>query len=229
MKLKDPLQSFSVHKKSSSTITSLFKRNKEIDADPMKKFIRELYSDLEMVYVGHLCLSWEFLHWEYEKALKIWENDQYGFRRFNEVAGEFQQFQVLLQRFIENEPFQCPRVENYARNRCAMKNLLQVPVIRGENFKSNVNLSRSTIHTFTQSRVLVVLGSRSDDLFFFFEVTYKFKMYDLDPLTIDVFDCVNAWITYCNDSKYKSSENFLRFGSIFFELCRGPYRVLYIC
>lgn len=141
MKLKDPLQSFSIHKKSSSTITNLFRRNKEIDADPMKKLIRELYSDLEMVYVGHLCLSWEFLHWEYEKALKIWENDQYGFRRFNEVAGEFQQFQVLLQRFIENEPFQkSPRVENYARNRCAMKNLLQVPVIRGENFKSNVNL-----------------------------------------------------------------------------------------
>ncbi|KAL5095920.1 hypothetical protein RYX36_000247 [Vicia faba] len=134
MKLKDPLQSFSIHKKS-STITSLFRRNKEIDADPMKKFIRELYSDLEMVYVGHLCLSWEFLHWEYEKALKIWENDQYGFRRFNEVAGEFQQFQVLLQRFIENEPFQCPRVENYARNRCSMKNLLQVPVIREDKGK----------------------------------------------------------------------------------------------
>ncbi|CAL5191215.1 unnamed protein product [Lathyrus oleraceus] len=145
MKLKDPLQSFSVHKKSSSTITSLFKRNKEIDADPMKKFIRELYSDLEMVYVGHLCLSWEFLHWEYEKALKIWENDQYGFRRFNEVAGEFQQFQVLLQRFIENEPFQCPRVENYARNRCAMKNLLQVPVIREDKGKDKKKLRKKEV------------------------------------------------------------------------------------
>lgn len=88
-----------------------------------------------MVYVGQLCLSWEFLQWEYEKALKLWESDQYGLRRFNEVAGEFQQFQVLLQRFIENEPFQGPRVENYARNRCAMRNLLQVPVIRGENLK----------------------------------------------------------------------------------------------
>lgn len=106
----------------------------------MNKFVRELYNDLEMVYVGQLCLSWEFLQWEYEKALKIWESDQYGLLRFNEVAGEFQQFQVLLQRFIENEPFQGPRVENYARNRCAMRSLLQVPVIRGENFKSNVNL-----------------------------------------------------------------------------------------
>ncbi|CAJ2668972.1 unnamed protein product [Trifolium pratense] len=136
MKSKDPLKSFSIHKKTSSSITCIlprginFFRPKNIDADPMEKFMRELYSDLEMVYVGHLCLSWEFLHWEYEKALKIWESDQYGLRRFNEVAGEFQQFQVLLQRFIENEPFQGPRVENYAKNRCAMRNLLQVPVIK---------------------------------------------------------------------------------------------------
>ncbi|XP_027188083.1 uncharacterized protein [Cicer arietinum] len=134
---KDPLQSFSSHKKASSSITyilprgfSFFRRKNNVEADPMKKFIRELYCDLEMVYVGQLCLSWEFLHWEYEKALKIWESDQYGLLRFNEVAGEFQQFQVLLQRFIENEPYQCPRVENYAKNRCAMRNLLQVPVIR---------------------------------------------------------------------------------------------------
>lgn len=100
----------------------------------MEKFIREFYSDLELVYVGQLCLSWEFLQWEYEKALEFWESDRYGLKRYNEVAGEFQQFQVLLQRFIENETFQGPRVENYARNRFVMCNLLQVPVIRGENF-----------------------------------------------------------------------------------------------
>lgn len=138
---KDPLQSFSTRKNISPAFTSILprgfrlSRRKHAEPDPMKKFIRELYSDLEMVYVGQLCLSWEFLQWEYEKALKLWESDQYGLLRFNEVAGEFQQFQVLLQRFIENEPFQGPRVENYARNRCAMRNLLQVPVIREDNAK----------------------------------------------------------------------------------------------
>ena len=101
----------------------------------MVKFVRELQGDLEMVYVGQLCLSWEFLQWQYEKAFEIWESDPHGFRQYNEVAGEFQQFQVLLQRFIENEPFQGPRVENYVKNRCVMRNLLQVPVIRGENLK----------------------------------------------------------------------------------------------
>ncbi|CAJ1828983.1 unnamed protein product [Sphenostylis stenocarpa] len=146
---KDPLQSFSTRKNPSPAFTNILprgfrlSRRKQTEADPMKKFMRELYSDLEMVYVGQLCLSWEFLQWEYEKALKLWESDQYGLLRFNEVAGEFQQFQVLLQRFIENEPFlHGPRVENYARNRCAMRNLLQVPVIREDNAKEKRKFSK---------------------------------------------------------------------------------------
>ncbi|KAJ1419612.1 hypothetical protein SESBI_14942 [Sesbania bispinosa] len=145
---KDPLKSFSSHKNTSPAITCIlprgfrFYRRKSVEADPMKKFIRELYCDLETVYVGQLCLSWEFLQWEYQKALNLWESDQDGLRRFNEVAGEFQQFQVLLQRFIENEPFQGPRVENYARNRCAMRNLLQVPVIREDNAKDKRKLRK---------------------------------------------------------------------------------------
>ena len=98
----------------------------------MTKFVTELHSDLEVVYVGQMCLSWEILHWQYEKALELWESDPYGLV-YNEVAGEFQQFQVILQRFIENELFQGPRVENYVKNRCVMRNFLQVPVIRGEN------------------------------------------------------------------------------------------------
>ncbi|KAG8501595.1 hypothetical protein CXB51_003928 [Gossypium anomalum] len=107
------------------------RRRKTSDSDPMSKFINELHGDLEMVYVGQLCLSWEILHWQYEKAIGIWESDPYCMRRYNEVAGEFQQFQVLIQRFIENEPFEGPRVRNYIKNRCVLRNLLQVPVIRG--------------------------------------------------------------------------------------------------
>ncbi|KAE8672515.1 myb family transcription factor family protein [Hibiscus syriacus] len=88
-----------------------------------------------MVYVGQLCLSWEILHWQYEKAIEIWETDRYGLRTFNEVASEFQQFQVLMQRFIENESFEGPRVQNYVKNRCVLRNLLQVPVIREDSMK----------------------------------------------------------------------------------------------
>ncbi|XVF60528.1 hypothetical protein PTKIN_Ptkin08bG0054700 [Pterospermum kingtungense] len=139
---KDPLQSISSHKPASlPAITSLLYQNlrlgrrKKSDFDPMTKFIKDLQSDLEMVYVGQLCLSWEILHWQYEKATEIWESDPYSIRRYNEVAGEFQQFQVLMQRFIENEPFEGPRLQNYIKNRCVLRNLLQVPVIREDNMK----------------------------------------------------------------------------------------------
>ncbi|XP_019443336.1 PREDICTED: uncharacterized protein LOC109347751 isoform X4 [Lupinus angustifolius] len=138
---REPCQSFSSRKNSTPAIASILPqrfrlgRLKNAEPDPTRKFIRELYNDMEMVYVGQLCLSWEFLHWEYEKALKLWESDQYGLLRFNKVAGEFQQFQVLLQRFMEDEPFQGTRVENYAKNRYVMRNLLQVPVIREDNYK----------------------------------------------------------------------------------------------
>ncbi|KAJ7974413.1 Ribosomal protein L34Ae [Quillaja saponaria] len=140
-----PLQSLSSRKSSASAMTFLFShlyRRKRSETDPMKKFNKVLYSDLEMVYVGQLCLSWEFLHWQYEKALELWESDPCGLKRYNEVAGEFQQFQVLMQRFIENEPFQDPRVENYVKNRCTMGNLLQVPLIREDNQKDKNRLRR---------------------------------------------------------------------------------------
>ncbi|OAY56808.1 uncharacterized protein LOC110607353 isoform X2 [Manihot esculenta] len=138
---KDPLKSISRRKASGPALTSLVSqkfllgKRKKSNSDPMTSFIRELHSDLEMVYVGQMCLSWEILHWQYQKALEIWDLDPYGMRRYNEVAGEFQQFQVLMQRFLENEPFEGPRVQNYVKNRCILRNLLQVPVIREDCIK----------------------------------------------------------------------------------------------
>ncbi|XP_039035535.1 uncharacterized protein LOC120172027 isoform X2 [Hibiscus syriacus] len=134
---KDPLESISPHKSSSSLLHQnlRLRGRKKSDFDPTAKFINELNGDLEMVYVGQLCLSWEILHWQYEKAIEIWETDRYGLRTFNEVASEFQQFQVLMQRFIENESFEGPRVQNYVKNRCVLRNLLQVPVIREDSMK----------------------------------------------------------------------------------------------
>ncbi|XP_060192791.1 uncharacterized protein LOC132622238 isoform X2 [Lycium barbarum] len=102
----------------------------------------ELQSDLEVIYVGQMCLSWEFLHWQYGKALSLWDSDPRGIRTYNEVAGEFQQFQVLLQRFIENEPFQGPRVQYYIKSRYDLRNLLQVPVIREDRMKDKNKAAR---------------------------------------------------------------------------------------
>lgn len=139
MQLKDPLESMSTKKSSVQEIATLLLQNliqhkhKTNQSESTMKFIKELRSDLEVVYVGQMCLSWEILHWQYGKAFDLWDSDPRGIHRFNEVAGEFQQFQVLMQRFIEDERFQGPRMHNYIRNRCVLRNLLQVPVIRGEN------------------------------------------------------------------------------------------------
>ncbi|KAJ8750353.1 hypothetical protein K2173_014268 [Erythroxylum novogranatense] len=137
---KDPFQSISGRKASVrgfSLLSQKFLLSKRRKSDPdlMMNFIRELHGDLETVYVGQMCLSWEILHWQYEKAIELWDSDHHSLRQYNEVAGEFQQFQVLLQRFVENESFEGPRVENYTRKRCSMRNLLQVPVIKEDNAK----------------------------------------------------------------------------------------------
>ncbi|XP_075509513.1 uncharacterized protein LOC142545923 [Primulina tabacum] len=141
LQLKVPLQSTANKKPSVPTLKSLVSQNlwmskhKIHGSDPKKKFIDELEGDVEVVYVGQMCASWEMLYWQYEKALDLWDSDPRGINRYNEVAGEFQQFQVLMQRFTEDEQFQGPRVQNYAKTRCVLRNLLQVPVIRVDNMK----------------------------------------------------------------------------------------------
>ncbi|MCL7034339.1 hypothetical protein MKW94_010458 [Papaver nudicaule] len=139
LQLKDPLQTMSSRKSATPTLTSVlsqsFGLSKRIkpEGESIEKFIKELQGELEVVYVGQLCLSWEYLHWQYLKARELLEADPYEVRRYNEVAGEFQQFQVLIQRFLEDEPFQGPRVQHYIKNRCVLRNLLQVPVVKEDS------------------------------------------------------------------------------------------------
>ncbi|KAJ0817008.1 hypothetical protein HanPI659440_Chr00c09g0721801 [Helianthus annuus] len=87
------------------------------------------YLDLETSYVSHLCLSWEALHCQYTQLACTQSDD----KCYNHSAQQFQQFQVLLHRFIENEPFQPgPRPQIYAHSRISFPKLLQVPNISGQ-------------------------------------------------------------------------------------------------
>lgn len=103
-----------------------------IHADPTLRTIVELNRDLELVYVGQSCLSWEILSWLYIKAKELLQYDSEGNHSYNRAVEEFQQFQVLTQRFVEDEPFQGPRVQNYVKNRCMIRSLLQVPLIKDD-------------------------------------------------------------------------------------------------
>ncbi|KAK9060136.1 hypothetical protein SSX86_020840 [Deinandra increscens subsp. villosa] len=108
---------------------------RRIYADPTLQSITELHKDLEIVYVGQACLSWEILHWQYKKAKELHLYDPHGYQSYNQVAIEFQQFHVLLKRFSEDELFQGPRVQNYTNQRCTNRGLLQVPAIKDDNLK----------------------------------------------------------------------------------------------
>ncbi|KAL6142946.1 hypothetical protein ACLB2K_061221 [Fragaria x ananassa] len=126
---KHSLKLFSSYKSFAPAIKSFLSNLRlcrpKIDCDP-------IHSELEKIYVGQLCLSWEFLQWQYEKALETAPNQIHS---YNEVAEELLQFRVLLQRFVEDEHFQGPRVENYVKSRNAMHKLLQVPEIREDRSK----------------------------------------------------------------------------------------------
>lgn len=88
--------------------------------------------NLEVAYVAQVSLTWEALHCQYmqlnQRILSHPEHcGSYGY-----AAEAFQQFQVLLQRFIENEPFdQGSRVEIYAHSRGLNSKFLQVPNFLG--------------------------------------------------------------------------------------------------
>ncbi|KAL7162900.1 hypothetical protein ACSBR2_043216 [Camellia fascicularis] len=94
------------------------------------------HQDLETAYVAQVCLTWEALHSHYTQLSQKISCQPENSTCYNHSAQQFQQFLVLLQRYIENEPFeQGFRAEIYARSRNSMPKLLQVPNIQGSDKK----------------------------------------------------------------------------------------------
>ncbi|CAA7019543.1 unnamed protein product [Microthlaspi erraticum] len=139
LKLKQPPKPSRNVLKSSHLHQSLwpFKKHKQ-ERNPNERLVKEASRDFETVYVGQLCLSWEMLRWQYNKLLEF-DSHTNACHQYNLVAGEFQLFQVLIQRFVENEPFQnSSRVETYLKNRRHFHNFLQIPLVRDDrSWKSN--------------------------------------------------------------------------------------------
>ncbi|WVZ64944.1 hypothetical protein U9M48_014386 [Paspalum notatum var. saurae] len=158
LQLRGPQQSTSSLKSLSPTVTSILSHNfrpsrRRSPEDPSERFLKELRYDLETVYVGQMCLSWEFLRWQYEQARDLPESDPYHSHQYNQVAGEFQQFQVVVQRFVEDESFKGPRLPNYINNRCVLRSLLQVPVIKEDSLKDRMEDQRKGNYVITSEEL----------------------------------------------------------------------------
>lgn len=117
---------------------TLFERKKPTDISApyfswskmaRKKLLRSLESDFEMVYVAQSCLSWEALHRQYKtvEALACSTNGVFH----HNVAAKFQNFQILLERFMEDERCEGKRFWSYVKGRFSLNSLLQVPELSG--------------------------------------------------------------------------------------------------
>ncbi|XP_010263215.1 PREDICTED: uncharacterized protein LOC104601547 [Nelumbo nucifera] len=124
----------STPRKLTSALRNLsFKKREEPqdDSDHLQQKQENPLQDLETAYVAQICLTWEALHCQYTQLSQKVSSQPESSTSYTHAAQQFQQFQVLLQRYIENEPFdQGNRVEIYIRTRNSLPKLLQVPSIQ---------------------------------------------------------------------------------------------------
>ncbi|XP_021739095.1 uncharacterized protein LOC110705517 isoform X2 [Chenopodium quinoa] len=126
----ESLKSFQVEPRSISQriVHKLGNKKKPSSGDEIYK--NNPYNELEVAYVAQICLTWEALNWNYVtfKRKLVLKTDLVDPGCPAYIAQQFQQFQVLLQRYNENEPYQRgKRPEIYARMRGHAPKLLQVP------------------------------------------------------------------------------------------------------
>ncbi|XP_010539999.1 PREDICTED: uncharacterized protein LOC104813903 [Tarenaya hassleriana] len=90
------------------------------------------YVELESAYVAQICLTWEALSWNYtnfeHKRTRSRPDRDFDVGCPAGIADQFRRFHILLQRYIENEPYEHGRrPEILARLRKLAPKLLLVP------------------------------------------------------------------------------------------------------
>lgn len=118
----------------------------------------DLHQDLETAYIAQMCLAWEALNCQYTQLTRKIMCYNENSTCYNHSAQQFQQFQVLLQRYIENEPFaKGLRPEIFARMRNSLPKLLHVPLIQGS--EQNLAAEGSDIHVFAMDLIKIIENS----------------------------------------------------------------------
>lgn len=160
--------------------------------DPMRK----LQQDLENIYVGQTCLSWEALHWQYSKFREMTLCGSAEDLFYDRVADQFQQFQVLLQRFLENDQFEGPRILNYVRSRCIWSSLLQVPFVKG-SMKEAGTEEGTEANTITADQLV---GIMEESIMTFWDFVKADKHKNLVQHQMLNFLCITQEVEDPNDS-----------------------------
>ncbi|XP_010524333.1 PREDICTED: uncharacterized protein LOC104802424 isoform X2 [Tarenaya hassleriana] len=105
------------------------------DKTAEKRLRESVERDLELVYVAQSCLSWEALRHQYMKIREMAESADSGGGFSSDLCGDLQRFQVLLERFLEDE--RCDRrrrrrrVMRFVQRRFELMSFFQVPKISG--------------------------------------------------------------------------------------------------
>ncbi|XP_023641614.1 uncharacterized protein LOC17891335 isoform X2 [Capsella rubella] len=99
-----------------------------------KRLKQSIKRDLELVYVAQSCLSWEALLNQYITVRDhLKPADSRGGLYEDDISRDFQNFQVLLERFLEDESCQGKRVLSFVQRRVELMSFFQVPRLSGYN------------------------------------------------------------------------------------------------
>ncbi|KAF3608645.1 hypothetical protein DY000_02051724 [Brassica cretica] len=97
-----------------------------------KRLKQSIEKDLELVYVAQSCLSWEALQHQYLIVRdRMKASDSKGGSYEDNISKEFQKFQVLLERFLEDERCEGKRVLRFVQRRFELMSFFQVPRLSG--------------------------------------------------------------------------------------------------
>ncbi|XP_010463564.1 PREDICTED: uncharacterized protein LOC104744243 isoform X1 [Camelina sativa] len=98
-----------------------------------KRLKQSIEKDLELVYVAQSCLSWEALQHQYITVRNSSKPADSRGELHDVISREFQNFQVLLERFLEDERCQGKRVLSFVQRRFELMSFFQVPRLSGYN------------------------------------------------------------------------------------------------
>ncbi|XP_047944028.1 uncharacterized protein LOC125190701 [Salvia hispanica] len=97
-----------------------------------KRVLKSLEFDLEMINVAQSCLFWEALDHQYHKVESLSLSENCGNILFHHnISGKFQELEILLTRFVENQRCECQKSSSITRKRLSFQSLLRIPNAEG--------------------------------------------------------------------------------------------------